>query len=71
MSDVPETPHEQGPRGRLTTAGRSTEDGSWCTLQVVQEADDAWTVHVLGASGVRLSWVGMVALAEAILVRAR
>ena len=66
----PETQHQQRERGRLTTRGRSTDDGSWTTLLVVHELDGAWTIHGLGAPGVTLSPADMVALAESILERA-
>lgn len=69
--DVPEIEHQQRERGRLTTRGRATDDGSWTTLLVVHELDRAWTIHGLGAPGVRLAAADMVALAESILERAR
>ena len=71
MIDVPETPHQQRERGRVTARGKCTDDGSMSTLLVVHEFDGAWTFHGLGAPGVRLSQADTVALAESILKRAR
>jgi hypothetical protein len=71
VTDVPETQHHKPERGRLTTRGRSTDDGSWCTLLVVHEIDGSWTIHGLGAPGVTLSQADMVLLVEAIAERAR
>ena len=71
MINVPDTQHQQRERGRLTTRGRSTDDGSWTTLLVVHELDGAWTIHGLGAPGVKLSQADMVTLVEQILERAR
>ncbi|HZA16187.1 MAG TPA: hypothetical protein VE645_04710 [Pseudonocardiaceae bacterium] len=68
---LPETQHQQRERGRLTTRGRSTDDGSWTTLLVINELNGAWTFHGLGAPGVKLSQADMVTLVEQILVRAR
>ncbi|MGH3898776.1 MAG: hypothetical protein ACRDTA_11095 [Pseudonocardiaceae bacterium] len=68
---LPKTPHHKSELGRLTARGRSTDDGSWTTLLVVHEADGSWTIHGLGAPGVTLSAVDMIALAESILKRAR
>jgi hypothetical protein len=69
--DVPEMEHQQRERGRLTTRGRTTDDGSWTTLLLVHELDGAWTIHGLGAPGVKLSQADMVTLVEQILERAR
>ena len=71
MIDVPETEHKQRERGRLTTRGRSTDDNSWTTLLLIHELDGAWTIHGLGAPGVKLSQADMVTLVEQILERAR
>ncbi|MCA1709723.1 MAG: hypothetical protein LC808_43185 [Actinobacteria bacterium] len=71
MIGVPETEHQQRERGRLQASGRRTDDGSTCTLLVIQETNGAWTFHGLGAVGVTLSKADTVALAEAILERAR
>jgi hypothetical protein len=67
--NVPEIQHQPRERGRLTTRGRRTDDGSICTLLVVHELDGAWSFHGLGAPGVRLSAADMVELATAILER--
>jgi hypothetical protein len=40
-------------------------------LVFIHEADGSWAIHGLGAPGVRLSKVEMVALTESILGRAR
>lgn len=66
MIDVPETCYQRE-RGRVLAHGRITDDGSRCT----HEVDDSWTIHGLGAPGVRLSKSDIVALAESILERAR
>ncbi len=68
---LPETQHQQHERGRLTTRGRSTDDGSWTTLLLIHELDGAWTIHGLGAPGVKLSQADMVTLVEQIVERAR
>lgn len=70
MIDVPETQHQRGERGRVAFKGRSTDDGSQCTLLVVNEADGSWTFHGLGAPGVKLSKLDTIALAQSILERA-
>jgi hypothetical protein len=65
----PETQHQRTERGRLTAHGRRTDDGSRCTLLVINELDGAWTFHGLGAPGMRLSAIDMVELATVILER--
>jgi hypothetical protein len=69
--DVPETEHQQRERGRLHTSGRRTDSGERCTLLVIHELDGGWTLHGLGAPGVKLSKADMIALAESVLERAR
>jgi hypothetical protein len=69
--DLPDIEHQQRERGRLTTRGRTTDDGSRTTLLVVHELDGSWTIHGLGAPGVKLSAAEMVALCEQILAGAR
>ncbi len=72
--DIPEQPknlHSHRERGRLQAQGHRTDDGSMCTLLVVNEADGSWTIHGLGAPGVKVSKADTIALAEAILERAR
>jgi hypothetical protein len=69
--DVPATLHSERERGRVTAQGQSTDDGNKCTLLVIHEAGGSWTIHGLGAPGVRLSKTEMVALCEKILRRAR
>jgi hypothetical protein len=71
VTDVPETLHSQRERGRMTAQGRCTDDDSDCTLLVIHEAGGTWSIHGLGAPGVRLRQAEMVALAEKILARAR
>jgi hypothetical protein len=58
-------------RGRIQAQGRRTDDNSNHTLLVIHEADGSWSIHGLGAPGVRLPGSKMVALAESILRRAR
>jgi len=60
-----------GERGRLITNGLRTDDGGLCTLLLIQESDGAWTIHLGDYPEVTLPAVDMLALAEAILVRAR
>ncbi|MGH3685979.1 MAG: hypothetical protein ACRDSM_13150 [Pseudonocardiaceae bacterium] len=60
-----------GERSRLTVQGRRTNDTSTCTLVVIHEDNGTWAIHGLGKPGVRLPTTDMIALAEAILVRAR
>jgi hypothetical protein len=48
-----------------------TDDNTDCTLLVIHEAGGSWAIHGLGAPGVRLSKAEMIALAAAILGRAR
>ena len=67
----PETQHQRTERGRLTTRGRRTDDGSWTTLLLIHELDGAWTIHGLGAPGVKLSQADIVTLVEQILQRAQ
>jgi hypothetical protein len=71
VNDISDIEHQQRERGRLTTRGRSTDDGSWTTLLLIHELDGAWTIHGLGAPGVKLSQADMVTLVEQILERAR
>ena len=66
-----ETQHQRPERGRVTALGRRTDSGERCTLLVINEIDDSWSFHGLGAPGVKLSKADTVALAEAILGRAR
>jgi hypothetical protein len=49
----PKLPVTQGrtERGRLTAQGRRTDDGSRCTLLLINEADGSWSFHGLGAPG--------------------
>jgi hypothetical protein len=69
VSDIQQ--HQRTERGRMAMQGRSTDDGSRCTLLLVHELDGSWTFHGLGAPGVKLSKADTVALAESILERAR
>jgi hypothetical protein len=82
VSDLPETKRHQGDeqptvppvagseRGRLTAPGRRSDDGRRCVL-VVNEADGLWSFHDPVEPGVRVTRDIVVALAEAILRRAR
>jgi hypothetical protein len=54
----------------MVVQGRSTEDGSQCTVIVIHELDGTWAIHGLGNQGIRLPVADMVALAETILKRA-
>ena len=58
-----------GERARVVVQGRSTEDGSHCTVIVIHEQDGTWAIHGLGNPGVRLPTADMAALAGAILER--
>jgi hypothetical protein len=58
-------------RGRLTAPGRRTDDGRACVLVVVNEADGLWSFRGPVESGVRVTRDIVVALADAILRRAR
>jgi hypothetical protein len=60
-----------GERARVVVQGRSTEDGSQCTVIVIHEQDGTWTIHGLGNQGVQLTSPDMAALAETILKRTR
>jgi hypothetical protein len=60
-----------GERVRMVVQGRRTDDNSTCTLVVIHEDSGIWAIHGLGNPGVRLPTADMVALAEAILERAR
>lgn len=60
-----------GERARLVATGHRTDDGSTCTLVVIQEHGGTWAIHGLGNPGVRLSAADMAALVEAILERIR
>lgn len=60
-----------GEHVRLTVNARRTDDNSTCTLVVIHEYNGTWAIHGLGNPGVRLPPADIVALAEAILVRAR
>jgi len=73
VTDTPEVPETvwQRERGRLQAEGHRTDDDSLCTLLVIHETDGRWTIHGLGAPGVRLTRDKIVALAESILKRAR
>ena len=70
MSGDVAVPHHRE-RGRVALEGRRTDDGSKCTLLVIHESDGSWSVHGLGAPGVRLTKINAVAIAEAILAGAR
>jgi hypothetical protein len=71
IPDVPETLHSHRERGRIQVQGQSTDDNSVHTLLIIHEANGSWTIHGLGAPGVRVPGAKMVALAESILKRAR
>jgi hypothetical protein len=68
--DVPGQHYRPRERGCLQVEGQRTDDRSSHTLLVIHEGDCSWTIHGLGAPGVRLPAAMMVALAEKILARA-
>ena len=63
--------HSERERGRIQAQGCRIDDNSNHTLLVINETDGSWTIHGLGAPGVRLPGAKMVALAESILKHAR
>lgn len=70
IPDFPETPHAHCERGRVQL--QSIDDNSdHPPLIFTHEADGSWTIHGLGAFGVRLPADKMIVLAESILKRAR
>jgi hypothetical protein len=74
VSDIPDAPvtlHSHRERGRIQVQGQSTDDNSDHTLLIIHEANGFWTIHGLGAPGVRVPGAKMVALAESILKRAQ
>ncbi len=54
-------------RGRMVAPGRSSADGSRCTLLVVHENDGSWSFHGLGVPGVTVSGDDAMALARGIV----
>jgi hypothetical protein len=58
-------------RARIVVQGQSRDDGSTATLIIIHEENRSWTIHGLGVAGVALGKTDMVAVAEAILARAR
>ncbi len=68
---VPETLHSQRERSRLTAQGRRSDDNTDHTPLIINEADGSWSIHGLGAPGVRLTRDAMMTLAAQILERAR
>ena len=60
-----------GERARVVVTGRSTADGSQCTVIVIHEESGTWAIHGLGNQGVRLTSVDIAALAETIVERER
>ncbi len=64
-----EPPRRRGERerGRMVAPGRSSADGSRCTLLVVHENDGSWSFHGLGVPGVTISESDATALARGIL----
>lgn len=60
-----------GEGARLIAQGHRSDDRSTATLLIIYEEDGSWSIHGLGAPGVRLSKSDMIALAESILARAR
>ncbi len=55
----------------MVAPGRSSVDGSRCTLLVVHENDGSWSFHGLGVPGVKVSEGDAAALARGILTVAR
>jgi hypothetical protein len=68
---LPDIQHQRTERGRITALGRRTDSGERCTLLVIHELNGTWTIHGLGAPGVKLSQADMVTLVESILERSR
>ncbi|MGH3710915.1 MAG: hypothetical protein ACRDRQ_23045 [Pseudonocardiaceae bacterium] len=58
-------------RGQLQAPGHRTDNNTHHTLLIINEANDTWVIHDLGAPGVRLTRDVMVTVAESILKRAR
>lgn len=56
-------------RRRVVVDGRRTDDGSRCTLVVLQERNGVWTIypHGDGTFGVRMPGAGARTVARAIL----
>ena len=80
VCDVPESERHEQPTvppvgvsegGRLTVPGRRSDDGRRCVLVVADEADGLWSFRGPVEPGVRVTRDIVVALAEAILRRAR
>lgn len=72
VTDIPEVPEQHQPdrlpeRSRMTTHGRRTNDNTDRTLLVIHEGDGSWSIHGLGAPGIRLTRDRMVVLVETIL----
>jgi hypothetical protein len=65
MIDLPEL-HSHGERGRLQAPGHRTDDNSHHTLLIINETHGSFTIHGLGAPGVRLTRDVMVTVAESI-----
>ncbi|MGH4014624.1 MAG: hypothetical protein ACREX8_06275 [Gammaproteobacteria bacterium] len=68
MGELPEMQHEIE-RGRMTAAGKRTDDGTTCTLLVVHETSGSWVMYPHGWDkfGVRLPRDEAVRVARAIL----
>ena len=60
-----------GERARIVVQGRCSEDGSTATMVIIHEENGSWSIHGLGVAGVGVSKADMVAVAQAILARAR
>jgi hypothetical protein len=66
MSIKPPERHGACEAGRMAAQGRRTDDGTDSTLVVVHENDGSWTLHGLGAPGVRISKSDAVEIAQGI-----
>ena len=60
-----------GERARIVVQGRCSDDGSTATMVIIHEENGSWSIHGLGVAGVGVSKADMVAVAQAILARAR
>ena len=64
---IEETDRVPDERLRLVASAVNVETDRPCTLVVVQELNKRWTIHGLGAKGVRLSSDDMITLAGKVL----
>ncbi len=55
----------------MAVQGQRCDDGSDHTLLVVHENDGRWTIHGLGAPGVRISKADAIGIAQGIIWAAK